>query len=57
MTRRIASKILHVTGRVAAVYGIAMAVVLYTPFVDLLMQPLVPREKPARGDIIVVLSA
>jgi len=57
VTRRIASKILHVTGRVAAVYGIAMAVVLYTPFVDLLMQPLVPREKPARGDIIVVLSA
>jgi uncharacterized SAM-binding protein YcdF (DUF218 family) len=46
-----------VTGRLAAVYGIAMAVVLYTPFADLLMQPLVPPEKPARGDIIVVLSA
>lgn len=57
MTRRIASKILHVTGRLAAVYGIAMAIVLYTPLADLLMQPLVPPDKPARGDIIVVLSA
>jgi uncharacterized SAM-binding protein YcdF (DUF218 family) len=57
VTRRIASKILHVTGRLAAVYGIAMAIVLYTPLADLLMQPLVPPDKPARGDIIVVLSA
>lgn len=45
------------TGRLAAVYGIAMAVILYTPVVDWLMQPLVPRETPANGDVIVVLSA
>jgi uncharacterized SAM-binding protein YcdF (DUF218 family) len=57
VTRRIASKILHVTGRLAAVYGIAMAVILYTPLADLMMQPLVPPEKPVRGDVIVVLSA
>jgi uncharacterized SAM-binding protein YcdF (DUF218 family) len=57
VTRRIASKILHVTGRLAAVYGIAMAVILYTPVVDWLMRPLVPLDQPARGDIIVMLTA
>jgi uncharacterized SAM-binding protein YcdF (DUF218 family) len=56
-SRRLASKILRVTGRVAAIYGLAMAVILYTPFVDVLMRPLIPRDQPARGDVIVVLSA
>jgi len=43
--------------RIAATFGIALAVVFYTPVTDWLAYPLLPRTDAVRGDAIVVLAA
>ena len=48
---------LRIVGRFAAVYGLAIAIILYTPVVDWFAYGLLTPSEPVRGDAIVVLSA
>jgi uncharacterized SAM-binding protein YcdF (DUF218 family) len=55
---RITWRRLFEAGRsVAAIYGLALAITLYTPLVDWLALPLLPRADVSKSDAIVVLSA
>jgi uncharacterized SAM-binding protein YcdF (DUF218 family) len=55
--RRILPSAGRVSVRLAAVYGLLLALVLYTPVTDWFAYPLLPPTDDARGDVIVVLSA